>query len=281
MPLLLDESTARGAGTAALVPKLPLGGGTAAPTVPPPSEEVRQLHRTASAVQYDPNDLNEDLNDLAWNQLRLSDASYLPLERTRLLQFLMKWGSFPHIQGGHCKACAGVDRPPDTNPLLLASAPPTPRFAGDSPRRGNNSAREASAAGYGLDMNGTAYGGGGGGTKGPGGLVFKSRLLPTVDLTAQWVFESRPVPRPDVPPHMRKHVPDRFSRTHAIVAHSEAIYCKWVMTHTAQQRVQAWDAISGALKGKRGTAACGQSLGMLGEGPKTVRSTAGHRVWPQ
>lgn len=59
---------------------------------------MRQLHRTVSAVQYDPNDANEDMNDLAWNQLRLSDASYLPLERTRLLQFLTKWGSFPHIQ---------------------------------------------------------------------------------------------------------------------------------------------------------------------------------------
>ncbi len=81
--------------------------------------QVRQLHRTVSAVQYDPNDANEDMNDLAWNQLRLSDASYLPLERTRLLQFLTKWGSFPHIQvrrgagrsGEQGKARTGSEKP--------------------------------------------------------------------------------------------------------------------------------------------------------------------------
>eukprot|EP00198_Chlamydomonas_reinhardtii_P008888 XP_001698225.1 flagellar associated protein [Chlamydomonas reinhardtii] len=106
VPLTIDDG---GKGTkSGLVPKLSLAGPEAEDlrSALKGSEEVRKLHRTVSAVQYDPNDANEDMNDLAWNQLRLSDASYLPLERTRLLQFLTKWGSFPHIQGGHCKACA-------------------------------------------------------------------------------------------------------------------------------------------------------------------------------
>ncbi|KAG2441658.1 hypothetical protein HXX76_003276 [Chlamydomonas incerta] len=211
VPLNIDDGGGQGS-KPGQVPKLPL------PAIKD-TEEVRQLHRTVSAVQYDPNDANEDMNDLAWNQLRLSDASYLPLERTRLLQFLTKWGSFPHIQGGHCKACAGVDRAPDTNPLLLASAPPTPRFAGDTPRSGGGTARSGADDAAGV----APYGGHGPGHR---GALYRSRLVPTLELAAQWVFDQRPAPRPEVPPHLRRFVPDRFARTHAIVAHSEAIYCK-------------------------------------------------------
>lgn len=112
-----------------------------------------------------------------------------------------------------------MDRTPDTNPLLLASAPPTPRFAGDSPRSGGGTARSGAD-----DAAGTApYGGHGPAHR---GALYRSRLVPGLELAAQWVFDQRPAPRPEVPPHLRRFVPDRFARTHAIVAHSEAIYCK-------------------------------------------------------
>ncbi len=113
-----------------------------------------------------------------------------------------------------------MDRSPDTNPLLLASAPPTPRFAGDSPRSGGGgTARSGTDDAAGAPP----YGGHGPGHR---GALYKSRLVPTIELAAQWVFDQRPAPRPEVPPHLRRFVPDRFARTHAIVAHSEAIYCK-------------------------------------------------------
>ncbi|GLC52223.1 hypothetical protein PLESTB_000596700 [Pleodorina starrii] len=204
----------------------------------------RVLHRTMSALQFEPNDSGEDINDLAWQQLRLSDASYLPLERTRLLQFLTRWGSFPHVAGGNCKACAGLERQPDTNPLLLAESPPTPRFMGEVPQVGFGvgfsaaSGWSRSGAGTnngGDDMAGRLQGGmsidgapgfaGGALQRGAGGLLYKSRLMSRRELAAKWVFEARPPPRPEasVP---RRFVPDRFSRTHSIMSSSEAVYCR-------------------------------------------------------
>ncbi|EFJ46635.1 hypothetical protein VOLCADRAFT_92800 [Volvox carteri f. nagariensis] len=197
----------------------------------------RVLHRTMSAMQFDPNDSGEDINDLAWQQLRLSDASYLPLERTRLLQFLTRWGSFPHVAGGHCKACSGVERPPDTNPLLLAEAPPTPRYMGDVPQAGfgvgfsSGWSRSGATTGGGDDAASRLGGGmsvdGAPGPlqRGPGGLLYKSRLMSRRELSARWVFESRPPPRPEGPA-VRRYVPDRFARTHVIMSNSEAVYCK-------------------------------------------------------
>ncbi|GLI69504.1 hypothetical protein VaNZ11_014138 [Volvox africanus] len=200
----------------------------------------RVLHRTMSAVQFDPNDSSEDINDLAWQQLRLSDASYLPLERTRLLQFLTRWGSFPHVAGGHCKACGGVERLPDTNPLLLAESPPTPRFMGEVPQVGfgvgfsaaSGWSRSGTNSGNGADDAASRLAGGmsvdgapGPLQRGAGGLFYKSRLMSRRELSAKWVFESRPPPRPEGPA-VRRYIPDRFSRTHGIMNSSEAVYCR-------------------------------------------------------
>eukprot|EP00798_Chlamydomonas_sp_ICE-L_P030201 gene30201-35184_t len=52
----------------------------------------------------------------------MSDVRYLPLERMRLLSFLAKWGSFPHITGGACKTCEAAVAG-ETKPFKITPAP--------------------------------------------------------------------------------------------------------------------------------------------------------------
>lgn len=88
------------------------------------SRGSRRRNRTPSAIQFDESPTNlEEVRQLAWEHVRLGDPEYLPLERTKLLQFLSKWGSFPHVQGGYCRACVGP-QPSDTTPLLMAASNP-------------------------------------------------------------------------------------------------------------------------------------------------------------
>lgn len=145
-------------------------------------------NRVPSAIQFDESPTNlEEVRQLAWEHVRLSDPDYLPLERTKLLQFLSKWGSFPHVQGGYCRACSGP-QPSDTAPLLMAASNP---FSGLKKQQR---------------------------------LV--SERLQSVELSAPWAVEGMLAGRIDSMGRPTTVFHDPTSKTALINSKSQAVYCR-------------------------------------------------------
>lgn len=92
----------------------------------------------------------DEMRTAAWAHLRLADSQYLPLERTRLVALLAKWGAFPHLQGGACRACQGP-APSATSPfLMLPGAQPAHEHghSGDGGEEGEEEGRTYASGGH-------------------------------------------------------------------------------------------------------------------------------------
>lgn len=202
----------------------------------------------------------------AWEHAKLGDIRFLPVDRTRLMQILVKWGAFPHIEGGSCKGCFHP-QPSPANPYLMNSAPrvkfapgttggtgtgagagtgglsakgageegerwaqpraaPSPSASPLKTPRGGAGDLEAGATGSpGPTLRAT----GSPGPAGAGGtwksLQFRGgeyQLAASWVLnTQQWANQTKTQPLP----HLMTHVPDKYARTHTIIAASEAVYC--------------------------------------------------------
>ncbi|KAG1665339.1 hypothetical protein FOA52_011753 [Chlamydomonas sp. UWO 241] len=194
-----------------------------------------------SALQYDDDDEGylDALRAAAWEHMRLSDSNFMPVDKTRLLSLLLKWGAFPHIVGGFCKGCFGDSPPPDFVPVKFTSRGV---ISGVSPSKTASCCAHAGdpghvhGSGHSHNRSGSDGGQGGDGartatTKAGGTKPFKSQFLLSGDtaLSAPWILETSQwaTQRKDtVPPHLRATMTDKFARTHTIVGRTEAEYCR-------------------------------------------------------
>ncbi|GAX81428.1 hypothetical protein CEUSTIGMA_g8858.t1 [Chlamydomonas eustigma] len=186
------------------------------------------LHREQSALQFtEDDDWIEGIQAAAWQHHRLSDLQFLPIDRSRLMQLLVKWSAFPHIEGGFCKGCFGPSGPPPAPGAdeKLSSGPGGLRWAtarigaGSGPGTGRN-AFVATAA---LPTATSEM---------PLGDIYRSKLLggKQIELSAPWAVVGVLTPAQQAaqaPPHpYHSSVPDKYNRTHTIVSKAEAVYCK-------------------------------------------------------
>lgn len=187
----------------------------------------------------------------AWEHAKLGDIRFLPVDRTRLMQILVKWGAFPHIEGGSCKGCFHP-QPSPANPYLMNSAPRVKFAPGTTGGTATGAGGLSGAKGAGEEGERwaqpraapspsasplkTPRGGAGDpeagatGSPGPAGGTWKSlqfrggeyQLAASWVLnTQQWANQTKTQPLP----HLMTHVPDKYARTHTIIAASEAVYC--------------------------------------------------------